>query len=108
MITSKVFATTAQGYGQELRWAKDTSTDDSRACSIESTGRCGAGLAAAPNAKGEFVIEFVTRARDRRRTVQSRTALTTSAPHARSLAARPGDASSARCPGGAAHAHHRP
>jgi hypothetical protein len=57
-IASKVFATTARGYGQAMRWAKEYPLDDRRAWSIESTGSYGAGLAAALTAKGEFVIEF--------------------------------------------------
>jgi transposase len=36
-IASKAFATTARGYGQALRWAKEYTTDDRRAWSIEST-----------------------------------------------------------------------
>lgn len=57
-IASKVFATTARGYGQAVRWAKEYTVDDRRAWSIESTGSYGAGLAAALAVKGEFVIEF--------------------------------------------------
>ena len=37
-IASKSFATTARGYGQAMRWAKDHTTDGRRAWSIESTG----------------------------------------------------------------------
>lgn len=42
-IASKSFATTARGYGQAMRWAKDHTTDGRRAWSIESTGSYGAG-----------------------------------------------------------------
>ena len=57
-IASKSFATTARGYGQAMRWAKDHTTDGRRAWSIESTGSYGAGLASALATRGEFVIEF--------------------------------------------------
>ncbi len=57
-IASKVFATTARGYGQAMRWAKEYTVEGRRAWSIESTGGYGAGLAAALATKGEFVIEF--------------------------------------------------
>ena len=54
-IASKVFATTARGYGQAMRWAKGYTTDDRRAWSIESTGSYGAGLAAALAAAGSKI-----------------------------------------------------
>lgn len=57
-IAAAAFATTARGYGQAMRWAKEHTVDDRRAWSIESTGSYGAGLAAALSARGEFVIEF--------------------------------------------------
>lgn len=57
-VASKVFAATARGYGQAMRWAKEHTVDDRRAWSIESSGSYGAGLASALATKGEFVIEF--------------------------------------------------
>lgn len=57
-VATRVFATTARGYGQAMRWAKEYTAEGRRAWSIESTGSYGAGLAAALSAKGEFVIEF--------------------------------------------------
>ncbi|HZE17057.1 MAG TPA: IS110 family transposase [Mycobacterium sp.] len=57
-LASRVFATTARGYGQAIRWAKEHTAEGRRAWSVESTGSYGAGLAAALATKGEFVIEF--------------------------------------------------
>ena len=57
-VATRAFATTARGYGQALRWAKEHTNEGRRAWSIESTGSYGAGLAARLAAKGEFVIEF--------------------------------------------------
>lgn len=57
-VASRVFATTARGYGQAMRWAREYTAEGRRAWSIESTGSYGAGLAAVLAAKGEFVIEF--------------------------------------------------
>ena len=57
-LASRTFATTARGYGQALRWAKEHTSDGRRAWAIESTGSYGAGLAASLGEKSEFVIEF--------------------------------------------------
>lgn len=57
-LATKVFATTARGYAQAMRWAAEHTSTDRRVWSIESTGSYGAGLAAVLTSRGEFVIEF--------------------------------------------------